>query len=182
MKTLLHLVLLLTAASTLPATETKTEIVNATSPAEDGKANSPAVPDVYAIDGKFERVVILRFKHDVDLLAGLERMVKEQKIKNGVILAGIGSVRGYHYHVVSNRTFPSKNVFMRDPETPADIAGMNGYVINGKLHPHITFATDKSAFGGHLEPDTRVFTFAVITIGVLPDSADLSRLDDKNYR
>jgi len=59
---------------------------------------------------------------------------------------------------------------------------MNGYVINGKLHPHITFATDKSAFGGHLEPDTRVFTFAVITIGVLPDSADLSRLDDKNYR
>jgi len=107
MKPLLPLLLFIAAATSLPATETKTEIVNATSPAEDGKSNSPSVPDVYAIDGKFERVVILRFKHDVDLLAGLERMVKEQKIKNGVILAGIGSVRGYHYHVVSNRTFPS---------------------------------------------------------------------------
>jgi predicted DNA-binding protein with PD1-like motif len=181
MKTLLPFLLLL-APLALPATETKQEIVNATTPAEDSKPNSPSVPDVYAIDGKFERVVILRFKHDVDLLSGLERMVKEQKIKNGVIIAGIGSVRGYHYHVVSNRTFPSKNVFMRDPETPADIAGMNGYVINGKLHPHITFATDKNAFGGHLEPDTRVFTFAVVTIGVLPESTDLSKLDDKNYR
>ena len=28
------------------------------------------------------------------------------KIKNAVILAGIGSVRNYHFHTVSNRDFP----------------------------------------------------------------------------
>ena len=37
-------------------------------------------------------------------------------------------------------------------------------------------------FGGHLEPGTNVFTFAVVTLGVLPDNLDLSRLDDKDYR
>ncbi len=140
------------------------------------------MPDVYAIEGKFERVVILRFKHQTDLLTGLERMVKEQKIRNALILSAIGSVRGYHIHVVSNRDFPSKNVYLKNPEAPADITTMSGYVIDGQLHPHITLANDKQAFGGHLELGTPVFTFAAVTLGVLADGADLRRLDDKTYR
>jgi predicted DNA-binding protein with PD1-like motif len=160
--------------------ETRNEVVKPS--ANDALPNNPAVPDVYALEGKFERVVVLRFKYDTDLLAGLERMVKEQKIKNAVILSGIGSVRGYHIHQVSNRTLPSKNMFEKDPEAPADIAGMNGYVFDGVLHPHITLANPERAFGGHLEPGTIVFTFAIVTIGVLPDSMDLKRADDKNYR
>ena len=170
------------AATTLVAAETRTEVVRATTPALDAKSNSDAVPDVYAIEGKFERVVILRFKHQADLLAGLERMVKEQKIRNAVILAAIGSVRGYHYHMVSNRTFPSKNIFIKNPESPADITTMSGYVIDGQLHPHITFSNEKQAFGGHLEPGTEVFTFAAVTLGVLGDDVNLKRLDDKTYR
>ena len=164
------------------AVETRTEIVRTTTAAEDSKPNSPAVPDVYAIEGKFERVVVLRFKFDTDLLAGLERMVKEQKIRNAVILSAAGSVRGYHLHTVSNRTLPSKNIFFKDPEGFADLISMNGYVIDGALHPHITLATPDRAFGGHLEPGTTVFTFAIVTLGVLPDSMDLKHADDKNYR
>ena len=34
---------------------------------------------------------------------------------------------------------------------------------------------------GHLEPGTTVFTFAIITIGVMND-ADLTRVDDWTYR
>src|SRR6478735_1341853 len=114
------------------AAETRTEVVRATTPALDAKPNSDAVPDVYAIEGKFERVVILRFKHQADLLAGLERMLKEKNIRNAVILSAIGSVRSYHIHVVSNRTFPSKNLFIKNAEASADIIGMSGYVIDGQ--------------------------------------------------
>ena len=67
-------------------------------------------------------------------------------------------------------------------QAPADIASMNGYVVNGKLHTHITFTDPDKAFGGHLEPGTTVFTFAVVTIGVVKDGTDLSHLDDKAYR
>ena len=59
---------------------------------------------------------------------------------------------------------------------------MNGYAMNGRLHPHITLATPQHAFGGHLEPGTKVLTFAIVTNGVLPDDLDLSKLDDKDYR
>jgi len=42
----------------------------APTPAEDAKANSDKVPDAYAISGQFERVLVLRFKYQTDLLAG----------------------------------------------------------------------------------------------------------------
>ena len=150
--------------------------------ADDAKPNNPQVPDVYALTGQFERVVILRFKFDTDLLAGIEKIVRDQKIRNAVILSAAGSVRGYHVHQVSNRTLPSKNMFVKDPNAPADLISMNGYVINGKIHAHMTLATPDQAFGGHLEPGTSVFTFAIVTIGILNDGVDLSRADDKSYR
>lgn len=161
---------------------TRTEITKPTTEHDDSKANSAAVPDVYAIPGNFQRIVVLRFKYKTDLLAALKKAVAQEKIKNAVILAGAGSVRGYHVHVVSNRDFPSKNMMVKDPTQPADIVSMNGYMINGRVHAHITLADEEKAFGGHLEPGTEVFTFAVVTIGVFSDDVDLARVDDKTYR
>jgi predicted DNA-binding protein with PD1-like motif len=109
-------------------------------------------------------------------------MVKEHQVRNAVILSGIGSVKSYHYHTVSNRTFPSKNIFVKNPAGPADIVSLNGYVIDGRIHAHITLADPDKAFGGHLEAGTSVFTFAVVTLGVFKDGTDLNRVDDKNYR
>lgn len=173
---------LVLAAPLAHAAPTHTQETRSNGAAADAKPNSASVPEVYAIDAKIERVVVLRFKYQADLLAGLERMVKEQHIRNAVILSAVGSVRGYHIHAVSNRTFPSQDTFTQDPDAPADIISMNGYVMNGKLHPHITLATPEHAFGGHLEPGTSVFTFAIVTLGVVGDDVDFSRLDDKTYR
>ena len=180
---LLILVCAVVLATQISAQESRREIVNpAANPADDAKGLSEKVPDVYAIPTQFDRVVILRFKFDTDLLAGLQKMVKQEKISNAIILSGMGSVRGYQVHQVGNRTFPSTNVFVKNPTGPADILGMSGFIANGIVHPHITLATPDKAFGGHLEPGTNVFTFAVVTLGVLKDGADLSRLDDKSYR
>lgn len=177
------LTLALTFTGLLAGQETRREIVNAApTPEGDAKPNTDKVPDVYARLGHFDRVVVLRFKYDVDLLAGIEKMVKQEKIRNAVILAGAGSVRNYHIHQVSNRTFPSKNMFVKNPTEPADLIGMNGYIIDGKIHAHMTLATPDRAFGGHLEPGTNVFTFAIVTVGIMNEGVDFSHLDDKTYR
>lgn len=164
------------------AQQTRTEVTSPAMTAADARRNSDAVPEVYALSGQFEHILVLRFKYQTDLLAGLESMVKEQKIRNAVILAGTGSVRNYHFHVVSNRTFPSRNVFVKDLTAPADIVSMNGYVIDGRVHAHLTMTDADKAFGGHLETGTTVFTFAIVTVGVFKDGIDLSRIDDKTYR
>jgi uncharacterized protein len=175
-------ILFVMMASMMFAQETRRETVNASpNPADDTKANSGKVPDVYAITGHFDRIVVLRFKYQTDLLAGMEKMVKQENIRNGVILSGAGSVRGYQVHQVSNRTLPSHDMFENNPSEPADLVSMNGYVIEGKLHPHMTLATADKVIAGHLEPGTQVFTFAIVTIGVMND-VDFRRLDDKTYR
>ena len=176
------LLLMSMAGLAAQAQPSRREVTNATTPEQDSRPNSPSVPDVYAINGQFDRVVVLRFKYQTDLLAGLEKMVKEQGIRNAVILSGAGSLRGYHVHSVSNRTFPSKNLFVKDPVAPADLVGMNGYVIGGSIHAHITLAYDDKVWGGHLEPGSEVFTFAAVTLGVFRDGINLDKLDDKNYR
>ena len=149
--------------------------LNRETPAQD-------VPDVLALTGHFQRIVVLRFKYNTDLLAGLTKMIEQEKIRNAVILSAFGSVRNYQVHQVGNREFPPKDVFVKNPAAPADITGMSGFVIGGRVHPHITLANADKAFGGHLEPDTTVFTFAVVTLGVLDDGLDLTSIDDWTYR
>jgi predicted DNA-binding protein with PD1-like motif len=167
-------------ATTMPgAQETRHTVVHAG--AGPARANSSAVPDVVAQTGHFDRIVVLRLKYKTDLLAGLEQEVKQQHIENGVILAGIGSVRGYQLHQVANRTFPTHDTYVKNPTEPADVVSMNGYVIAGELHPHITLATPDRVIAGHLEPGTQVFTFVLVTIGVL-DGVDLRHADDGSYR
>jgi predicted DNA-binding protein with PD1-like motif len=182
MQKLILMFTLLAVTGLAGAQETRTEVAKPTTATDDSKPNNDGVPDVYAISGQFDRVLIVRLKYQTDLLAGLERAVKTNHIRNAVILSGIGSVRGFHIHSVSNRTFPSKDTFVKNPTAPADLVSINGYVIDSRVHAHVTLATADKAFGGHLEPGTEVFTFAIVTIGVLNDKADLSRVDDKTYR
>jgi predicted DNA-binding protein with PD1-like motif len=183
MKRWIQIALLLGFAVTASAQVTRTEETHASAnPADDLKPNSDSVPSGIAVSGQFERVVVLRFKYDTDLLAGMEEMVKKEKIGNGVILAGIGALRNYALHHVSNRTLPNKVMIEKDPTASADIVSMNGYIVNGKIHAHMTLATEGKAIGGHLDPGNKVFIYAIVTIGVLPDSMDMSKFQETNYR
>lgn len=175
--------LVLSASLAMPAQETRHAIIHhAANPADETRPNSDQVPDVDAVSAHIDHIVVLRFKYGTDLLAGLKKMIEQEKIKNAVILSGFGSVRNYQVHQVGNRDLPPKDVFVKNPTAPADIVGMSGVVMDGRVHPHIALANADKAFGGHLEPDTTVFTFAVITMGVLDDNIDLKRLDDWTNR
>ena len=165
------------------AQETRHEVVHhAMNAADDAKPDNPNVPAALAFNASLKRILVLRFKHNSDLLAEINKMVQQEKVQNAVILSSFGSVRNYQVHQVGNRDLPPKDIFVKDPTAPADIIGMSGVVIRGRVHAHITLANADRAFGGHLEADTTVFTFAVVALGVLDDTVDLSTVDDWNYR
>ena len=159
------------------------QIVRRPATAEDARPADPKVPDSYVLSGRFDRVLVLRAKNKTDLLTEMEKQVKQQNIKNAVILSGIGSLRGYRVHNVASRDYPVTDMFVSAPNTPADLIGMNGYIVNGEIHAHIIMALgDKTAttISGHLEKGTEVLTFAVVTLGLY--STDLGRVDDATYR
>jgi predicted DNA-binding protein with PD1-like motif len=138
-------------------------------------------PAAYTTSGYFTRIVIVRLKYGTDILEGLNDSIQKEKIKNAVILNGIGSLTRYHTHVVSNTTFPTTHAYVKK-NGPVDLLNVSGYVIDGRVHAHITVSDDKEAVGGHLEDDTRVFTFTIITLGVLDDRVNLQRFDDNKWR
>lgn len=140
-----------------------------------------AVPAVVTVSSDIKRVVVIRLKYNTDMLEGIEQAVKNEKIKNAVFLSGVGSVTSYHVHAVSNTTLPAKLAYTQRA-APMDLIAVNGYVLGGRIHAHITMTDDQKAFGGHLHKGTTVFTFAIITLGVLDDNIDLSRFDDSNWR
>lgn len=71
-------------------------------------AAGQAAPAVVSLPSEMKRVVLIRLKYNTDLLEGIEQAVKNQKIKNAVILSGVGSVTSYHVHAVANTTLPAK--------------------------------------------------------------------------
>lgn len=182
MKILIFISGLFLLSINLFAQESREEKIRYTNPVDEYKENSNYVPEGYSIKGNFERIEVFRFKYMSDLLTGIDSLVKMNNIKNAVILSGIGSVKGFHIHTVSNSIFPSKNMFVKNPKFPADILSMNGYVINGKVHAHITLANPDKSFGGHLEYGTEVFTFAIVTLGVFDENVNLENMDNKHYR
>ena len=149
-------------------------------PKNGGTAFMESAPEVHTVSGNFERIVVVRLRRGTDLLDGLKKAVEREKIRNAAILSGVGSLTAYHVHAVSNTTLPPTNVFYK-AEGPQDLLNVNGYVLNGRVHAHIVFSDKQRGLGGHLEPGTTVFTFAVITLGVLENGADLTRFDDPNW-
>ena len=131
--------------------------------------------------GKFSRVLVIRLKNGQDLLKGLEKAVAQEGVRNGVFMGAFGSLTSYHVHVVNNTTFPPKNVYIKG-SGPYDILSVTGAVIDGRLHPHLTFSDSKKALGGHLEGGSLVFTFAVITLGVFEEGISMDKFDDWNWQ
>ncbi len=137
--------------------------------------------DIFTVSTSFERIEIVRMGTGVDLLEGLQKAVKQKNIKNAVILAGIGSVTDYHFHVVSDKNLPPAEEFPK-ASVAKDLTSVQGYIMNGRVHAHMTLSDENSVIGGHLEPGTKALTFFILTLGVLPDDLDIENLDDYKYQ
>lgn len=140
-----------------------------------------SAPPAYTTSAPVTRMVMIRLRNGTDVLEGLNQGISDQNIKNAVIVGGFGSVIRYHVHVVSTQQLPTKDVFTK-VDRPQDVLNVSGYVIDGRLHPHMTLADQRVAAGGHVEPGTHVLTFLNVALAVLPDDASLARFDDWQWR
>jgi len=138
-------------------------------------------PPAYTMTAPVARMVMIRLRNGTDVLEGLKAGIAEQGIRNAVIVGGFGSVIRYHVHVVTTQELPTVDGFVK-VDRPMDVLNVAGYVIDGRLHPHITLADEEKATGGHLEPGTHVLTFFNVALAVLPDDASLARFDDWEWK
>ena len=112
---------------------------------------------------QIKNLIFVRLNPGDDVLESLKEAAEKNNIKNAVIISGTGSATTYHYHVVGTRVNPPRDDFYKG-EKSSDIVNINGFVINGRVHAHITHSGAEIAFGGHLEPGVKVLTFLFITM------------------
>ena len=117
----------------------------------------------------------VRLNTGEDILLSLRKAVAEQGVKNAVILSAFGSLTSYHYHVVDRIVTPPHDAFPKG-EQACDILSMSGFIIDGRVHAHITLSDTRVAFGGHVEEGCKVFTFCSISMAEMSD-ADFANWD-----
>ncbi len=128
-----------------------------------------------ALTSTLGQLHVFRLEPGTDLFDGLQAAVSEADIQQGVIVAGLGSLASYHFHVVDKPQWPPANLFVRG-EGGFDILSLQGYVIDGRVHAHIALSDAQKAMGGHLERGCEVFTFAIVTVAELK-GVELTGLD-----
>jgi predicted DNA-binding protein with PD1-like motif len=121
------------------------------------------------------RIILVRLGTGDDILHSLISVAEEKKIKSGLILAGVGSVSKYHYHVAKTYTFPIENEYTKGQKA-LDIVCIQGVIMDKRVHAHITLSDIDSVIGGHMEEGCVVLSFSVITIMEVPE-ADLNNWD-----
>src|SRR5213595_1384645 len=100
------------------------------------------------------RLIVARLNPGDDLLRSLTEVVQQNRIQSGVILNGIGSLSRYHVHVVKTTQLPPGDTYF-EGEGPFDILNVTGFILDGRVHAHLTFSNTEKAMGGHLEEGCR---------------------------
>ncbi len=117
-------------------------------------------------NAEMSRLLMVRMNPNEDILLAIRQAVKDNNIRNAVILGGAGSVCSANYHVVSNKEPDSSDVFC-EVDQHLDVISIQGLVIDGQVHAHIAFSDEHHGFGGHLEKGCRVLTFAAVALAEL---------------
>ncbi|MCX5909851.1 MAG: DNA-binding protein, partial [Deltaproteobacteria bacterium] len=134
--------------------------------------------------GKFGRIVVARISIGVDFLEALHEVVRREKIKNGIILMGIGALQKAVFRNVKNfpKEFPltpQDRVYF-EVRKPLEIVSLTGYIVpkmNGEPHIHAHFSASTvvgeaiATYGGHLDQGSITSVKVAVVIGVLEDIA-----------
>lgn len=111
-----------------------------------------------------ERIYILRVDPGEDVLFSVRAFLEESGIRQAVVLGGYGTLAAYHLHWVKDNLIPAQEVYGKG-EGGIEILSMNGLVVAGQPHIHVSLSTPQGAFGGHLEEGNIAYVLCEIYFG-----------------
>ena len=134
--------------------------------------------------GKF---VAVRCNRGDDILACMQQAIKENKIKNGVVISGIGTIDQCVLHYVTDPANAKSVCFKTSKDVMLEVTGMQGIIANGEPHLHMVVSSTEHAWAGHVEPGCRTLFLCEILIMVFDDDSTFTRThavpdpDDSDY-
>lgn len=127
--------------------------------------------------GRVGEVVIVRLQKGELLLESLRAICRREKIRNGVILTGFGSLDRARVTGVVSPAYPPTRFYDNRSRAGVEILALSGVIADYHVHAHMVMCDRRKAFGGHVEAGCRVLSLSEIAI-MRVDRLRLKRLLD----
>ena len=142
--------------------------------------------------GRIDRIAMGKLRMNIDLLEGIEELVKREGVRTGVILSGIGALKKATFRNLKvlppDLKVEKHHRLYLELEQPMEIVSLTGWMATredgeAEVHAHFSASTvmeDKVVtLGGHLIPGTLTSVKVVIVIGVIEESNIIAGLDPR---
>ncbi len=142
--------------------------------------------------GRIDRIVMGKLRMDVDLLDGIEELVRTEGIRTGLILSGVGALKKATFRNLKilplDFKIEKQHRLYLELEQPMEIVSLTGWIATradgeAEVHAHFSASTvieDKVVtLGGHLIPGTLTSVKVVVAIGVVEDTNIRAGLDPR---
>lgn len=125
------------------------------------------------------QVIVVAMAPGEMLLECIQDAVKEQDIRNGAVVSGIGTLKTCAMHCITHTGFPPKDK-MYTLEKPLELLSVNGIIADYEPHLHIVVSCgENEVYAGHLEPNSEVCYLAEIAILKFNDLALKRHFDEQ---
>lgn len=114
--------------------------------------------------GRAGEIVVIRLAYGELLLESIQEICRQNKIRDGVILTGFGSLTDFAVSGAIGPSFPPSNFYKRTRPRGVEILAMAGVIANYHVHCHLVLSDKNQAFGGHLEKGCRILSLAEIAL------------------
>lgn len=142
--------------------------------------------------GKINRIVMGKLRMDIDLLQGIEELVRAERVRTGVILSGVGALKKATFRNLKvlppDLKVEKHHRLYLELEQPMEIVSLTGWIATGvevgtEVHAHFSASTvieDRVVMlGGHLTPGTLTSIKVVVVIGVIEETNIGAGLDPR---
>lgn len=117
-------------------------------------------------DFNIKKILFISIEPGEDVLTTIEKIIKEKSIKNATVLSAYGTLDHIHIHWVTSTDFPPVEYYEKK-QGPYEILAIEGVIVDGIPHLHITVSNRNGAYGGHLHNGCRVLYLFEMTIAIL---------------
>ena len=142
--------------------------------------------------GQMNRIVMGKLGVDIDLLQGIEELVKREGVRTGVILSGIGALKKATFRNLKilppDFKIEKHHRLYLELEQPMEIVSLTGWMATREdgeveVHAHFSASTVMEdrvvTLGGHLVSGTLTSIKVVIVMGVVEETNIKAGLDPR---
>ncbi len=116
---------------------------------------------------KYGRCFFISLDQGDDVLLSFRQLIKDNGIKNAVLVSGIGTLQNCATHYVSTTAYPAVDVFTQIENRPLELSSLQGVIADGVPHFHMVVSEGNATYSGHLEEGcTVLYVFEAVILEV----------------